>query len=66
MALYWLFHSGDVLSGTSASGVHHAGVLEGWFGAHWWNSRAFVLLVTTILVFAPLSCFKRIGKCLFC
>ncbi|KAE8023087.1 hypothetical protein FH972_008832 [Carpinus fangiana] len=53
---------GDVLSGTSASGVHHAGVLEGWFGVHWWNSRAFVLLVTTILVFAPLSCFKRIDS----
>ncbi|KAM7280320.1 hypothetical protein ACFE04_007454 [Oxalis oulophora] len=52
---------GDVLSGTSSSGDHHAGVLEGWFGAHWWNGRAFILLVTTLGVFAPLACFKRIG-----
>ncbi|XP_018809360.1 amino acid transporter AVT6A-like [Juglans regia] len=53
---------GDVLSGTSSSGVHHAGVLEGWFGEQWWNSRTFVLLVTTIVVFAPLACFKRIDS----
>ncbi|XP_041014176.1 amino acid transporter AVT6A-like isoform X1 [Juglans microcarpa x Juglans regia] len=52
----------DVLSGTSSSGVHHAGVLEGWFGEQWWNSRTFVLLVTTIVVFAPLACFKRIDS----
>ncbi|KAB1206593.1 Sodium-coupled neutral amino acid transporter 3 [Morella rubra] len=52
---------GDVLSGTSSSGVHHTGVLEGWFGEHRWNSRSFVLFVTTIVVFAPLICFKRIG-----
>jgi len=53
---------GDVLSGTSSSGTHHAGVLEGWFGEHWWNGRLAVLLFTTIFVFAPLACFKRIGK----
>ncbi|ONI18894.1 hypothetical protein PRUPE_3G246600 [Prunus persica] len=51
---------GDVLSGTSSSGVHHAGVLEGWFGEHWWTGRAIILLVTTLGIFAPLSCFKRI------
>lgn len=53
---------GDVLSGTSSSGVHHAGVLEGWFGDHWWNGRTFVLVVTTLGIFAPLACFKRIGN----
>jgi sodium-coupled neutral amino acid transporter 2 len=53
---------GDVLSGTSSSGAHHTGVLEGWFGEHWWNARAFVLLITTLFVFSPLACFKRIGK----
>jgi sodium-coupled neutral amino acid transporter 2 len=52
---------GDVLSGTSSSGDHHAGVLEGWFGEHWWNGRTFVLSVTTLCIFAPLACFKRIG-----
>lgn len=53
---------GDVLSGTNSSGVHHAGVLEGWFGTHWWNSRFFILLITTLGIFAPLASLKRIGE----
>ncbi|XP_008788968.2 amino acid transporter AVT6A [Phoenix dactylifera] len=53
---------GDVLSGTSSSGVHHYGVLEGWFGEHWWNGRFFLLLVTTLAIFAPLACFKHIDS----
>jgi hypothetical protein len=53
---------GDVLSGTSSTGVHHSGVFEGWFGPHMWNSRPIVLLATTLLVFAPLVSFKRLGK----
>ncbi|KAI7725433.1 hypothetical protein M8C21_001031 [Ambrosia artemisiifolia] len=53
---------GDVLSGTTSDGVHHAGVFQGWFGVHWWNGRFFVLLVTTIGVFAPLASLKRIDS----
>ncbi|XP_076930947.1 amino acid transporter AVT6A-like [Bidens hawaiensis] len=53
---------GDVLSGTTSDDVHHAGVLQGWFGVHWWNSRFFVLLVTTLGVFAPLASLKRIDS----
>ncbi|KAK9067146.1 hypothetical protein SSX86_014471 [Deinandra increscens subsp. villosa] len=53
---------GDVLSGTTSDGVHHAGVLQGWFGVHWWNGRFFVLLVTTLGVFAPLASLKRIDS----
>nr|AFK46918.1 unknown [Lotus japonicus] len=53
---------GDVLSGTSSTGIHHFGVLEGWFGEHWWTGRAFVLLVATILVFTPLGFFKRVDS----
>ncbi|KAL5739469.1 hypothetical protein ACOSQ2_028649 [Xanthoceras sorbifolium] len=56
---------GDVLSGTSSSGVHHSGVFEGWFGEHWWNGRTFVLLVTTLAIFCPLACFKRIDSLRF-
>ncbi|KAF8399238.1 hypothetical protein HHK36_015103 [Tetracentron sinense] len=56
---------GDVVSGTSSSGVHHAGVLEGWFGEQWWNGRFFILLATTLAVFAPLACFKRIDSLRF-
>lgn len=58
----WFGIEGDVLSGTSSGGIHHSGVLEGWFGEHWWNGRTFVLLITTIAIFAPLASFKRIGK----
>ncbi|XP_068637813.1 amino acid transporter AVT6A-like [Aristolochia californica] len=53
---------GDVLSGTSSIGLHHSGILEGWFGVHWWNGRFFVLLITTLAVFAPLACFKRVDS----
>ncbi|KAD4888032.1 hypothetical protein E3N88_20105 [Mikania micrantha] len=53
---------GDVLSGTTSDGIHHAGVLQGWFGVHWWNSRFFVLLVTTLGIFAPLASLKRIDS----
>ncbi|KAL1810492.1 hypothetical protein DCAR_0730195 [Daucus carota subsp. sativus] len=53
---------GDVLSGTTADGVHHAGVLEGWFGVQWWNARTIVLLITTLVVFVPLACLKRIDS----
>ncbi|XP_074285184.1 amino acid transporter AVT6A-like [Silene latifolia] len=53
---------GDVLSGTSSSGTHHAGVLEGWFGSQWWTGRLIVLLITTLFIFAPLACFKRIDS----
>ncbi|URE15915.1 amino acid transporter [Musa troglodytarum] len=53
---------GDVLSGTSSSGYHHSGVLEGWFGQHWWTSRFFILLVSMLAVFAPLACFKRVDS----
>ncbi|XP_038893937.1 amino acid transporter AVT6A-like [Benincasa hispida] len=56
---------GDVLSGTTVGGVHHAGVLEGWFGQHWWNARFFVLLFVTLGIFAPLACFKRIDSLSF-
>ncbi|GMI73433.1 hypothetical protein like AT3G30390 [Hibiscus trionum] len=56
---------GDVLSGTSSGGIHHAGVLEGWFGQQWWGGRTFVLFVTTIGIFSPLACFKRIDSLRF-
>jgi len=58
-----VYIEGDVISGTSSGGVHHSGLLEGWFGVYWWTGRTFVLLLITLLVFAPLSCFKRIGEC---
>ncbi|KAK6129113.1 hypothetical protein DH2020_037149 [Rehmannia glutinosa] len=53
---------GDVLSGTTSDGIHHAGVLEGWFGEQWWNGRFSILLITTLAVFAPLASLKRIDS----
>ncbi|KAI9123812.1 hypothetical protein K1719_005112 [Acacia pycnantha] len=56
---------GDVLSGTSSSGDHHKGVLEGRFGVNWWTGRTFVVLFTTLAIFAPLVSFKRIDSLRF-
>ncbi|KAI5442681.1 amino acid transporter AVT6A [Lathyrus oleraceus] len=53
---------GDIISGTSSSGGHHYGVLEGWFGVHWWTGRTFVLVITTVTVVVPLTSFKRIDS----
>ncbi|KAM0925199.1 hypothetical protein ACQ4PT_004360 [Festuca glaucescens] len=55
---------GDVLSGTSPSsgGVHHHGVFEGWFGHNRWNGRFAILAITTLGVFTPLTCFKRVDS----
>jgi len=51
-----------VLSGTSSHGVHHHGVIEGWFGPNRWNGRFAILTITTFGVFAPLASFKRVGN----
>ncbi|WJX70726.1 Amino acid transporter avt6a [Trifolium repens] len=56
---------GDVISGTTSSGIHHPGILEGWFGVHWWTGRTFVLVFTTLAVFAPLVSFKQIDSLRF-
>ncbi|KAL2252350.1 UNVERIFIED_CONTAM: Amino acid transporter AVT6A [Sesamum indicum] len=53
---------GDVLSGMTSGGIHHNGVLEGWFGEHWWTGRFFILLITTLAIFAPLASLKRIDS----
>jgi len=56
---------GDVISGTTSGGIHHPGILEGWFGVHWWTGRTFVVVFTTLAVFVPLVSLKRIGECTF-
>ncbi|KAI8005445.1 Amino acid transporter AVT6A [Camellia lanceoleosa] len=53
---------GDVLSGTWSDGIHYSGVMEEWFGRQWWDKRSVLLLLTTILVFAPLISFKRLDS----
>lgn len=58
-----IFTQGDVLSGKSSSGgVHHHGVIEGWFGPNRWNGRFSILVIVTLGVFTPLTCFKRVDS----
>ncbi|KEH25195.1 putative amino acid transporter, transmembrane domain-containing protein [Medicago truncatula] len=56
---------GDVISGTTSGGIHHPGILEGWFGVHWWTGRTFVVVFTTLAVFGPLVSLKRIDSLRF-
>lgn len=53
---------GDVLSGMWSDGVHHSGVVEEWFGQHWWITRSSLLFMTTLFVFVPLISFKRVDS----
>ncbi|GAU48876.1 hypothetical protein TSUD_86100 [Trifolium subterraneum] len=44
----------DVISGTTSSEIRYPGILEGWFGVHWWTGRTFVIVFPTLAIFAPL------------
>ncbi|KAJ0099377.1 hypothetical protein Patl1_21582 [Pistacia atlantica] len=52
---------GDVLSGTSSSGVHHYGVLEGWFGDHWWNGHSLKFTSALSVAFAVVFLVITVG-----
>ncbi|XP_050365789.1 amino acid transporter AVT6A-like [Argentina anserina] len=62
MLVVYMIIMGDVLSGTWSDGVHHSGVMEEWFGNRLWTARFSLLLVTTLLVLAPLISFKRVDS----
>lgn len=62
MLVVYMIIIGDVFSGTSANNIHHKGVMEEWFGQHWWTSRISLMLLTTLLIFAPLISFKRVDS----
>ncbi|OVA00291.1 Amino acid transporter [Macleaya cordata] len=62
LLIVYMIIIGEVVSGTRTGVVHHYGVVEGWLGRHWWTSPSFVLLLTTLLVFAPLISFKRVDS----
>ncbi|KAL8093784.1 amino acid transporter AVT6C-like [Apium graveolens] len=57
--IIYLIIIGDVLSGNQADGSVHLGVLQQWFGIHWWNTRAFSLFFTIVFVLLPLVLFRR-------
>ncbi|KAJ0246855.1 Amino acid transporter AVT6C [Hirschfeldia incana] len=56
---------GDVLSGNENGGSVHLGVLQGWFGSHWWNTRIFALLFIYGFVFLPLVLCRRVERLAF-
>ncbi|PRQ59553.1 putative amino acid transporter, transmembrane domain-containing protein [Rosa chinensis] len=54
---------GDVLCGsTQSGGILHLGMLQEWFGIHWWNSRAYALLFIAIFVMLPLVLLRRVDS----
>ncbi|KAK9283255.1 hypothetical protein L1049_011491 [Liquidambar formosana] len=63
--IVYLIIIGDVLSGNQPEGSVHLGVLQEWFGIHWWNSRAFALLFIVVFVMLPLVLFRRVESLRF-
>nr|GMD57670.1 probable sodium-coupled neutral amino acid transporter 6 [Ipomoea batatas] len=49
--------AGDVLCG---NGSEHLGILQEWFGIHWWNSRAFSIFLVVVFVMLPLVLYRRV------
>ncbi|XP_039047348.1 amino acid transporter AVT6C-like isoform X2 [Hibiscus syriacus] len=58
--IIYLIIIGDVLSGNQPEGSVHLGVLQEWFGVHWWNSRAFSILFTVVFIMLPLVSYRRV------
>ncbi|KAK9124662.1 hypothetical protein Sjap_014264 [Stephania japonica] len=61
----YLIIIGDVLSGANKDGIFHPGILQQWFGIHWWNSRQFSILGTVIVVVLPLVMLRRVESLQF-
>uniref|UniRef100_A0A7N0UKM5 Amino acid transporter transmembrane domain-containing protein n=1 Tax=Kalanchoe fedtschenkoi TaxID=63787 RepID=A0A7N0UKM5_KALFE len=62
MLVVYMIIIGDVMSGLWSQGIHHSGVMEEWFGLHWWTSRSSLMLCTTLFVIAPLISFRRVDS----
>jgi amino acid permease len=58
--ILYLIIIGDVLSGKESGDEVHLGILQQWFGIHWWNSREVALLITLVLVMLPLVLYRRV------
>ncbi|KAL0303935.1 UNVERIFIED_CONTAM: Amino acid transporter AVT6C [Sesamum radiatum] len=63
--IIYLIIIGDVLSGNTSEGTVHLGILQEWFGVHWWNSRACSLLFVVLFVLLPLLLLRRIESLWF-
>ncbi|KAK4579627.1 hypothetical protein RGQ29_029340 [Quercus rubra] len=58
--IIYLIIIGDVLCGSKSGETLHLGILQEWFGIHWWNSRAFAILFIVLFVMLPLVWQKRV------
>ncbi|KAI7744930.1 hypothetical protein M8C21_016829 [Ambrosia artemisiifolia] len=59
--IIYLIIIGDVLSGEqSGEESVHLGVLQEWFGVHWWNTRAVAILFIVVFVMLPLVLYRRV------
>ncbi|XP_030534556.1 amino acid transporter AVT6C [Rhodamnia argentea] len=63
--IIYLIIIGDVLSGNQPDGSVHLGILQEWFGVHWWNSREFALLFILVFVMLPLVLLRRVESLRF-
>ncbi|KAF5736523.1 putative sodium-coupled neutral amino acid transporter 7 [Tripterygium wilfordii] len=63
--IIYLIIIGDVLSGNQPEGSQHLGVLQEWFGPHWWNTRPVALLFIVIFIMLPLVLFRRVESLRF-
>ncbi|CAJ1971074.1 unnamed protein product [Sphenostylis stenocarpa] len=63
--IMYLIIAADVFSGNKREGEVHFGVLQQWFGIHWWNSREFVLVVILLLILLPLVLYRRVESLRF-
>lgn len=53
---------GDVLCGNEFNGDTHLGILQQWFGIHWWTCRAFALLIVALFIMLPLVMLRRVDS----
>ncbi|OIW04124.1 hypothetical protein TanjilG_00684 [Lupinus angustifolius] len=60
--IVYLIILGDVLCGNESNGITHLGILQDWFGIHWWTSRAFALLILALFIILPLVMLKRVDS----
>ncbi|XP_009588161.1 amino acid transporter AVT6C-like isoform X1 [Nicotiana tomentosiformis] len=59
--IMYLIIIGDVLSGQG----EHLGILQEWFGIHWWNSRNLSILFIVLFVILPLVLYRRVESLWF-
>ncbi|XP_027333080.1 amino acid transporter AVT6C-like [Abrus precatorius] len=53
---------GDVLCGNESEGTTHFGILQEWYGIHWWTSRAFALPIVALFIMLPLVMLRRVDS----